>query len=522
MLAIYHDLLGIYAVEMETVSPVIEVVKCVYKPVVQCVGYAKNLKKNLENLDKAARDLYDRRDEIQLLIRNSAREGKDPSPRCKTWLKRVEDIEKQMDEMKEKYEQEKKCFRGFCPNVYSHMIFGKHVVAKIAEVSELVNTFKSDEGVLVDAPMRSVEMVSAPRVEVDSSTTRTVQKILEHIRDGRKQRIGVWGMGGVGKTTVMKMVNNLPEISQMFAVVIWVTISGNLSIRKVQNEIIARLNIKLEENVSNDAVSRKLFEKLKNTKYLLLLDDVWDKVDLEDVGVPAPSSENGCKVLLTSRSQRVCNKMETDVEVPVEVLSKEEAWKLFHEKVTDVIELPMIQPLAKGVVRECGGLPLAIIVVGGALRKETNIHVWENALNELRMAATSHIEDMEKVFKCLKYSYDRLKDDHMKSCFLYCALFPEDYSIDIDELIEYWRAEGFIEGARNLVEARNKGHTILKYLVDASLLLESCTRYVPNIYNSGKLLMEHSVDNQDWHFVQMHDVIRDLALRITSHGGEEG
>ncbi|KAK1294870.1 Disease resistance protein RFL1 [Acorus calamus] len=217
---------------MEVVSPVTEVVKCVYNPAVRYVGYAKNLKKNLENLDKAATDLYDRRDEIQQLIRNNAGVGKIPSPRCETWLKRVEDIEKQMVEMKEKCEQEKKCFKGFCPNVYSRMMSGKHVVVTIAEVSELVNTFKSDEGVLVDAPMRSAEMVSAPRVEVDSSTTRTVQKILELIRDGYKQRIGVWGVGGVGKTTVMKMVNNLSEISQMFAAVIWVTVSRDWSIRK--------------------------------------------------------------------------------------------------------------------------------------------------------------------------------------------------------------------------------------------------------------------------------------------------
>ncbi|KAK1271217.1 putative disease resistance protein [Acorus gramineus] len=219
-------------VEMEAVSPVIEVVKCVCNPAVRYVGYAKNLKKNFEKLDKMARDLYDRRADIQVLVRNTAGAGKIPSSRCETWLKDVEDIEKQMVEMKEKYEQEKKCFKGFCPNVYSRMMFGKHVEVKFEEVSKLVNTFTSDEGVLVDAPVRLVEMVPAPRVEVDSSTARTVQKILEHLRDGRKQRIGVWGMGGVGKTTVMKMVNNLPEISQMFAVVIWVTVSGDSSIRK--------------------------------------------------------------------------------------------------------------------------------------------------------------------------------------------------------------------------------------------------------------------------------------------------
>ncbi|KAK1319533.1 Disease resistance protein RFL1 [Acorus calamus] len=226
---------------MEVVSPVTEVVKCVFNPAVRYVSYAKNLKKNLENLKKAATDLYDRRNEIQQLIRNNVGAGKIPSLRCETWLKRVEDIEKQMVEMKEKYEQEKKCFKGFCPNVYSRMMSGKHVVVKIAEVSELVNTFKSDEGVLVDAPMRPAEMVSAPRVEVDSSTTRTVQKILELIRDGHKQRIGVWGVGGVGKTTVMKMVNNLSEISQTFAVVIWVTVSRDWSIRKSQCPVLTTL-----------------------------------------------------------------------------------------------------------------------------------------------------------------------------------------------------------------------------------------------------------------------------------------
>ncbi|KAK1319271.1 Disease resistance protein [Acorus calamus] len=501
---------------MEAVGPVTEVVKCAYNPDVRYVGYAKNLKKNLERLDKVATDLYDRRTEIRQLITNNS-QGKDPSPRCNTWLKNVNDIEKQMVEMKEKYEQEKKCFKGFCPNVYSRMMFGKHVVDKIDDVSGLVKTFTSDEGVLVDAPIRSVEIMFVPRVEVDSSTTHTVQKILEHIRDGHVQRIGVWGVGGVGKTTVMEMVNNLPEISQMFTVVIWVTVSRDWSIMKVQNEIAARLKLNLEENMSKDAVSRELFKKLKNTKYLLLLDDVWDKVDLEDVGVPAPSSENGCKVLLTSRSQRVCNKMETDVEVPVEVLSKEEAWKLFHEKVTDVIELPMIQPLAKGVVRECGGLPLAIIVVGGALRKETNIHVWENALNELRMAATSHIEDMEIVFKRLKYSYDRL-NDNMKSCFLYGALYLEDYEIKIDELIEYWIVEGFIEGAGNLEEACSKGHAILKYLVDASLL----SAHIDNHNREWLLSVTFDVNSPGREYVKMHDVIRDLALRITSHGGGEG
>ncbi|KAK1298956.1 Disease resistance protein [Acorus calamus] len=490
---------------MELVGPVIEVAKCICNPVALYVGYVKNLKKNFIKLNEKASELYNMRDDVKLAITTN-RAGMIPTAQCESWLKEVEDIEKKMDEMEENYKEAKsKCVKGLCPNVFSCMKFGKHVVVMIEDINDLMGTFAFDKGVLANAPMKAVEIVPAPRVRADSSTDRTVQKILDCIRDEHTQKIGIWGMGGVGKTTAMKILNNVPEISEMFAVVIWVTVSKDWTTRKVQNEIAQRLNITLPEDMSNDAVSRRLFEKLKNIRYLLLLDDVWDKVDLEDVGVPAPSLENGCKVLLTSRSRGICNKMETDLEIRVEVLSEEEAWELFHKKVGDVIDLSMIQPLARGIVEECGGLPLAIIVVGGALRKETDIHVWQNALNELSMAATSHIEDMEiVVFKRLKFSYDRLKDDNMRSCFVYGALYPEDYMIDVAELIEYWRAEGYIEGARNLKEARSKGRTILKDLVDVSLL-ERCYK-----------------EDQEKECVKMHDVIRDLALRITSHDGGEG
>ncbi|KAK1320034.1 putative disease resistance protein [Acorus calamus] len=106
----------------------------------------------------------------------------------------------------------------------------------------------------------------------------------------------------------------------------------------------------------------------------------------------------------------------------------------------------------------------------------------------------------------------------MKSCFLYGALYPEDYEIKIDELIEYWIAEGFIEGAGNLEEARSKGHAILKYLVDASLL----SAHIDNYDDGWSLSDNFLIINPGREYVKMHDVIRDLALRITSHGGGEG
>ncbi|XP_077231956.1 disease resistance protein At4g27190-like [Tasmannia lanceolata] len=301
-------------------------------------------------------------------------------------------------------------------------------------------------------------------------------------------------MGGVGKTTVMKSLNNSAEITQLFEIVIWVTVSKDWSLRNVQNEIAKRLSLNLGSDESNDNMATRIYQELERKKFILLLDDMWEKIELDNVGIPRINLENGSKIVLTTRRLQVCKSMDTDVEIRVDILSEEEAWKLFQNKVGDVVENPSIQSLAKDVIKECHGLPLSIIVVGGSLRKEANVHVWKNALNELCSPTTCEIEDMEEqVFKRLKFSFDRLNNDNTKNCFLYGALYPEDHEIPIDKLIEYWRGEGFIDGAG----AYDKGHAIVKHLIDASLF--------------------GSVETDS---VKMHDVMRDLALRITSPIGD--
>ncbi|CAA2980627.1 disease resistance RPS2-like [Olea europaea subsp. europaea] len=112
--------------------------------------------------------------------------------------------------------------------------------------------------------------------------------------------------------------------------------------------------------------------------------------------------------------------METVQEIEVHKLSMEEAWDLFQQKVGgEVLSSPRIRDLAKDVVNECSGLPLALITVGRALRKENNIRQWQAALSELRNS-TANIEGMEnQVFARLRFSYDRLMDDIVSS-FLFC------------------------------------------------------------------------------------------------------
>ncbi|XP_058106035.1 disease resistance protein At4g27190-like isoform X2 [Magnolia sinica] len=240
----------------------------------------------------------------------------------------------------------------------------------------------------------------------------------------------------------------------------------------------------------------KLFARLKNLRYLLILDDLWESFSLVQVGIQKPDKQNRCKIVITSRSVAVCNAMGADKSIKVRALTPEEAWNLFCERCGDVVLSSEIRLVAEEVAKECSGLPLAIKTVAGAMRGKDKKEVWKNALRALE-GSSPEVPGMERqVFLPLKLSYDYLENEEIKSCFLYCSLFPEDYEIPIDELVRSWAVEeGFIENVNNFEEASNKGHDVLERIKDACLLEEG------------------SRGNK---YVRMHDLLRDLAIWITS------
>ena len=123
----------------------------------------------------------------------------------------------------------------------------------------------------------------------------------------------------------------------------------------MQNDVAERLKCTAID-MSDDRLRANIYHHLRGKKFLLVLDDIWERIDLFDVGIPIPNQDNGCKVLLTTRDFGVCRQMETDVEIQMEKLSKEEAWSLFNEKAGDVAMSPCIEPIARDIVKKCSGL----------------------------------------------------------------------------------------------------------------------------------------------------------------------
>ena len=333
----------------------------------------------------------------------------------------------------------------------------------------------------------------------------TLSEILRMLENDESQIVGIYGTGGIGKTRLLKLINNdlFHTRSGGFDVVIFVTVSKVVSIDRIQEKIAEQLRFKFQ--YTSD-MATKLSNALVEKKFLLLLDDLWEKLDLGIVGIPFLSRpKKGSKVVFTTRFADVCNEMgAARWKVKVPYLSLDSSWKLFCQSLGKKEEDEWTESrrsLAKLVVEKCGGLPLALITMGRAMASATKDGEWEEASRTLKGAA-AELGDMKQVLTLLKFSFDRVKDERHKDCLLYCALYPEDYDIEVDELIEYWVGEGFFEGEDcflSVHRARNRGHGAIRALKDACLL-------------------------EDWdengRCVKLHDMVREMALLITSCSGK--
>ncbi|KAJ0045028.1 hypothetical protein Pint_04138 [Pistacia integerrima] len=184
----------------------------------------------------------------------------------------------------------------------------------------------------------------------------------------------------------------------------------------------------------------------------------------------------------------------------LKILNDDEGFALLkkHAGIADDESRPL-NDLAVKVAKECKGLPLAIVIIGSAL-KEKGIDEWTLVFEKLQKSKLVDIRndiDVDAdVYAILKVSYDYLEGQKTKLCFLLCSLFPEDYKIPLEELVCYGMGLGLFPDVDSIEQARRQ----LRVMVNK--LIASC------------LLIDAGVEG----FVKMHDVIRDVALGIASKG----
>ncbi|KAK6933590.1 NB-ARC [Dillenia turbinata] len=258
----------------------------------------------------------------------------------------------------------------------------------------------------------------------------------------------------------------------------------------------------MDDKESDVVRAGRLHEKLEKTgKVLVILDDLWKHLDLHAVGIPSPDKHKCCKIVITTREKDVCDQMDCKDNIfSVMVLSEEEGWHLFKKMAGDCVTSAEVEPVAIEVAKECGGLPLAIVVVARAL-KDKNPTRWKDALRQLQVSAPTNIKGMHKdVYSRLQLSYDYLDGEEIKHFFLLFSLFPEDSDIPIEWPMWYGMGLGLFHGTSlggTMQEAREKADSFVDILKSACLLLDG-----------------------DEGTIRVHDVIRDFCISSIASKGQ--
>ncbi|KAM5553557.1 hypothetical protein ABKV19_025668 [Rosa sericea] len=450
-----------------------KIVEFTVAPVIRQVGYIICYNKNLKKLQNQVGDLLDARLSMQHLVEIEEKKGKKIETGVQNWLTEVDKLTKEADDfLKDEHHAETKCLRGFCPNLKLRHHLSRNSTKMAQEVAELYEKKKNFDNIAYAASQEEVCVAALQDYEAFDSRTSAANDVINELRNSNTYMIGVYGIGGVGKTTLVKEVYKQLAIGgeKLFDEVVMVLdLKKNPSIDRIQKEIAEKLGLEIPETETRAGRARQICNRIRDKKSLVILDDVWENIDLEDVGLPRMET---LKILLTSRSRLVLSSdMGTQKEFPLEVLDKDETWSLFQKTAGDIVKNPDIGTIATQIAEKCGGLPLLIVTVARSLRNRS-LQAWKDTFRRLKRLDGKGLT--EKTYSAIEWSYNQLGDEELKSLFLLCGLIKSGYSntIDILDLFKYSMGLSLLKNVNTLEEAGISLYSLLQKLKDSCLLLD--------------------------------------------------
>ncbi|TQD95241.1 hypothetical protein C1H46_019163 [Malus baccata] len=375
--------------------------ECLVTPIRTEFGYLINYHSNLESLEGEIKKLFDKKGGVQGLVDAAKRNGEIINPNVQSWLKNVNDMIQKVRHFEDEINKKRR------------YVYRWSLSRKAYKITQHVLQLQNEgafENVAHPAPPPEIWSIFKIGFKDFKSRMAYMNEVIEGLKREEVRMIGICRMGGVGKTTMVKeIITRLAKLN-LFDKIVMATVSQSPSIRMIQLEIADQIGLQFEEE-SESGRALSLHGRLMGIKRILtVLDDVWTELDFEAIGLPYGDSHKGCKILLTSRDSDVCYWMSKPI-IAVPTLTTEESWELFREMVGESFDDLDLRSTAKNVVKECGGLPIAIVTIGKALENK-NKREWDEALNQLRNSTPMDIPGAnDKVYTSIKWSYDRLESD---------------------------------------------------------------------------------------------------------------
>ncbi|GLT61448.1 hypothetical protein SLA2020_341530 [Shorea laevis] len=181
-------------------------------------------------------------------------------------------------------------------------------------------------------------------------------------------------------------------------------------------------------------------------------------------------------------------------------LSDDVCWLIIKEKFlrssTETSMTPDLEAIGQDIAKKCGGLPLVASVIGGTLSRQTSADEWKDIRDDKAWNLNS--QDGDKILSILKISFNHLTSS-LKKCFSYCSIFPKDFVIEKDDLVQLWMAQGFLyQPNENFVTMEDVGNDYFSDLLSNSLFQDVHRDKYGNIKSC-----------------KMHDALHDLALSVS-------
>ncbi|KAL9315077.1 hypothetical protein ACSQ67_016078 [Phaseolus vulgaris] len=477
------------------------------------VGYFYNYNEKLQELNNYIVMLNDARQRVQNEAKKAEMNAEEIENDVHNWLKHVDEKIKKYVSFIDDERHSKISSIGFFPNNLQLRYRLGRKATKIIEEIKADEHFKKKFDRVSYRVFPTVDSALANTgYESFGSRNKTFEMIMKTLEDSKTNIVGVYGVGGVGKTTLVKAIAKKVQEKKLFNMVVMANITRNADIKNIQGQIAEMLGMRMEEESETlraDLIRKRLQNEKENT--LIILDDLWDGLDLNKLGIPSSYDVDDNQWDVKDISDFGYNKREKeDMSIDSSKMKKDKLYANSNKDqstfLVGVIDEKEAETLLKKVAgihstnsmfdkkvteiaKMCAGLPIALVSIGRAL-KNKSAFVWEDVYRQIKRQ--SFTEERESIEFSVKLSYDHLKNDELKCLFLQCARMGNDALIM--DLVKFCIGSGLLQGVFTIREARHRVNALIEVLKDSSLLVES---YSTDRFN-------------------MHDIVRNVALSISS------